>query len=66
MLAPGLRSSANSNLGDRIVEGFEDPGDRWLVAVQWHPERVLDFSENERAANQRLFRDFLEAAVMKR
>ena len=41
MLAPGLRPAAwaESEFG-RLVEGFEGTGDRWLVAVQCHPERI--------------------------
>jgi gamma-glutamyl-gamma-aminobutyrate hydrolase PuuD len=37
-LAPGLTPTAWSS--DGIVEAFERPGDGWLLAVQWHPERV--------------------------
>ena len=40
-LAPGLRAVgwAASSQG-RIVEGLEGRGDRWIVAVQCHPERT--------------------------
>jgi putative glutamine amidotransferase len=40
-LASGLRPAAwaESEFG-RLVEGFEGTGDRWLVAVQCHPERI--------------------------
>ncbi len=27
---------------DGVVEALEDPGRRFLVAVQWHPERIQD------------------------
>jgi putative glutamine amidotransferase len=37
-LAPGLTPTAWSP--DGVVEAFERPGDGWLLAVQWHPERV--------------------------
>src|SRR5438128_266029 len=39
-LAPGLTPTAWSP--DGIVEAFERPGDGWLLAVQWHPERVAE------------------------
>jgi putative glutamine amidotransferase len=39
-LAPGLRATAWSP--DGIVEAFEEPGDRFVLAVQWHPERVAE------------------------
>src|SRR5574341_1540802 len=38
-LAPGLRTTAESQ-EDGIVEGLEVPGHPFLVAVQWHPERM--------------------------
>jgi gamma-glutamyl-gamma-aminobutyrate hydrolase PuuD len=37
-LAPGLTPTAWSP--DGVVEAFERPGDGFLLAVQWHPERV--------------------------
>jgi putative glutamine amidotransferase len=37
-LAPGLTPTAWSP--DGVVEAFERPGEGWLLAVQWHPERV--------------------------
>jgi len=36
LLAPGLRATAAI---DGFVEAFESASDRWLVGVQWHPER---------------------------
>ena len=39
-LAPGLAATAWSP--DGVVEAFERPGEGWLVAVQWHPERVAE------------------------
>jgi putative glutamine amidotransferase len=38
-LAPGFRITAESP-EDGVVEGIEDPGHPFLVAVQWHPERM--------------------------
>ena len=39
-LAPGLRATAWSP--DGLVEAFEEPGNRFVLAVQWHPERVAE------------------------
>jgi putative glutamine amidotransferase len=39
---------------DGVVEGLELPGDRFVVAVQWHPERTLD--------DLRLFNAVVDAA----
>ena len=39
-LAPGLRITAMSD--DGLVEGVEGLSQRWLVGVQWHPERLED------------------------
>jgi putative glutamine amidotransferase len=38
-LAPGFRMSAES-VEDGIVEAIEAPGHPFLLAVQWHPERM--------------------------
>lgn len=37
-LAPGLRPTAWAE--DGVIEGIERTDGRWVVAVQWHPERV--------------------------
>lgn len=39
-LAPGLQATAWSP--DGLVEAFEEPGDRFVLAVQWHPERAAE------------------------
>lgn len=36
-LAPGLRVTARSP--DGLIEGFESESHRWVMGVQWHPER---------------------------
>ncbi len=38
-LGAGLVSTASA--GDPI-EAFEAPGHRWVVGVQWHPERTAE------------------------
>jgi putative glutamine amidotransferase len=56
-LAPGFVVSAES-IEDGIVEGIEHPGHSFLVAVQWHPERIY----KERAEHLALFRALVSAA----
>lgn len=57
-LAPGLVPTARI---DGLVEAFEDPSQRWLVAVQWHPERAAD--PDMSTAGTRIFRAFADAAA---
>ena len=56
-LAPGFLVGAES-VEDGIVEGIEQPGHPFLVAVQWHPERLYA----ERAEHFALFRALVTAA----
>jgi putative glutamine amidotransferase len=44
---------------DGVIEAVEGTGDRFVVAVQWHPERIFDGDPASRA----LFRAFVEAAA---
>ena len=57
-LARGLVPTATI---DGVVEAFEDPSQRWLVAVQWHPERSAD--PDMSAAGTRIFGAFADAAT---
>jgi len=43
-LAPGLRATAWAP--DGVVEAAEGAGERFLLAVQWHPERLSDRPEH--------------------
>jgi putative glutamine amidotransferase len=64
LLAPGLRATAESEVaGDALIEGFESGDDRWLVGVQWHPERLADFGEREQLASRALFRAFVRVTL---
>ena len=56
-LAPGFRVSAES-AEDGIVEGIERPEVPFLLAVQWHPERLYA----DHAAHLALFSSLVEAA----
>lgn len=50
----GLRITARS--ADGVVEGIEHESRRWVVGVQWHPERIA-----EQAEQLALFRAFVDA-----
>ncbi len=43
---------------DGVVEAVEDPSHRWLVGVQWHPERTFDHTPLSRT----IFQHFVSAA----
>ena len=55
-VAIGLRPVATAD--DGVVEALEAVDGRWLIGVQWHPERTLD-----RAESQALFRAFVDACA---
>jgi putative glutamine amidotransferase len=57
-LAPGFRITAESR-EDGIVEGIEQPDHPFLLAVQWHPERMY----REHAEHLALFRALVSAAL---
>ena len=42
-LAPGLRATVHH---DGLVEAFESDAHRWVVGVQWHPERKTEVDES--------------------
>lgn len=54
--APGFRVSARS--ADGVVEGLESPQHRFVVGVQWHPERLT----SHHVIHRELFNRFIEAA----
>ena len=54
-LAPGL--AVNAVAEDGVIEGIEDPQAPFLLAVQWHPERMAPRMPQQRA----LFETFIEA-----
>jgi putative glutamine amidotransferase len=58
-LAHGLEVTALSD--DGYVEGFVDPSKRWLVAVQWHPEREDASIPGFDAGSRKLFAAFAAA-----
>lgn len=54
--APGFAVTARSS--DGVVEAIEHPRKRFVVAVQWHPERMVD----RHPAQRRLFEALVAAA----
>jgi putative glutamine amidotransferase len=54
--APGPGLLVDATAPDGIVEGIEDPGRRFCIGVQWHPEYAIS------EADLRLFAAFIEAA----
>ncbi|HSJ15707.1 MAG TPA: gamma-glutamyl-gamma-aminobutyrate hydrolase family protein [Longimicrobiales bacterium] len=59
-LAPALRAAARAD--DGLVEGVEAPGHRWVLGVQWHPERGAA-SAPDGDPDRRLFRAFRDAVA---
>ncbi|MFQ3535541.1 MAG: gamma-glutamyl-gamma-aminobutyrate hydrolase family protein [Aggregatilineales bacterium] len=59
-VAPSLKVSALSE--DGIIEAIELPQARFFIGVQWHPEELLQSEIESRAAMERLFKAFVEAA----
>lgn len=59
-LAPGFVATAFGT--DGIIEGMETTDDRFVLAVQWHPEELIDLLE----VNRRLFAAFIDAARRQR
>lgn len=55
-LAPGWRIVARAD--DGLPEAMEHQNHSWAIAVQWHPERILD-----EAPQRRLFEAFVRAAA---
>lgn len=59
-LAPGLVAGAWTP--DGVVEAVEDPRQRWMLGVQWHPERAeMAATPQHRAASVALFEAFVAA-----
>ncbi len=57
-LAPGLEIAATSP--DGIIEGMESASHRWVVGVQWHPEREEGGHPQFLPDSRRLFAAFVE------
>lgn len=60
MVAPGLTITALSP--DGLVEGVESASHRWVVGVQWHPERPEAHQPDFAPRSRRLFAAFVAEA----
>ena len=58
-VAPGFIVSATAP--DGVIEGIEDPAERFCIGVQWHPENFFRTGEF-----RPLFEGFLEASARKK
>lgn len=56
-VAPLFTPVALARPDDWLVEAYESRNHRWVIGVQWHPERVFELSEGHR----RLWESFLES-----
>ena len=61
--APGLLVSAVLEGESPLIEGLESPEYRWVVGVQWHPERFHEFEGESQEAQKSLFRAFVRACT---
>lgn len=62
-LAPGMRIAAQATGPDEwLVEAYESPAHRWVVGVQWHPERIFELPDGHR----RLWESFIGACGERR
>ena len=55
--SPGLRAVVNAVAEDGVIEGIEDPGFRYCLGVQWHPEFLID------PGDRRIFDALIAAAA---
>ncbi|MEX0749780.1 MAG: gamma-glutamyl-gamma-aminobutyrate hydrolase family protein [Dehalococcoidia bacterium] len=63
VLASGLRPVAwAEDHGRNLVEGMESEAHRWVVAVQWHPERLEEHKPAFAPLMRRLFAAFIDQA----
>ena len=58
-LAPLFRPTAIAEPDNWLVEAYESPTHRWVVGVQWHPERIFELGD----AHRRLWESFVEACA---
>lgn len=58
-LAPLFRPTAIAEPDNWLVEAYESPSHRWVVGVQWHPERIFELGD----AHQRLWESFVQACA---
>ena len=57
-LAPGLVNGGAARPDAWLIEAIESPNHRWVMGVQWHPERLFELP----APHRRLWESFLDAS----
>lgn len=63
VLGAGLRPVGYADEhGDSLIEAMESDGHRWVVGVQWHPERPEEQKPAFHPLQRRLFEAFVEQA----
>ena len=62
--ASGLRPVAfAADRGGQLIEGMESEHHRWVVGVQWHPERIEEHRPAFAPTMRRLFKAFVREAT---
>lgn len=61
-LAPTFRPAAAADPDTWLVEAYESVEHRWVIGVQWHPERIFELGE----AHRRLWESFIAACKERR
>jgi putative glutamine amidotransferase len=61
MLAPGFVAAATTTEGPRLLEAMVGARWRWVLGVQWHPERFYELEP----AHRLIFGKFVEAATQR-
>lgn len=56
-LAPALIPAATAQPDPWLLEAFESPHHRWVLGVQWHPERLFELPEG----HARIWASFIDA-----
>jgi len=56
-LAPVFRPAAIADPDNWLIEAYESMHHRWVIGVQWHPERVFELGD----AHRRLWESFIVA-----
>lgn len=49
-----------------VIEAYESPVHRWLLGVQWHPERAQDFAGETARRQEQLWNSFVDACGERR
>lgn len=58
-LAPSLRAVAWADPDAWLIEAFDSPQHRWVLGVQWHPERLFELTPS----HYHIWVDFFQASA---